>query len=164
MTTTEGALRLWTEIVRGLQAAGYSRVVPEYLKLSRVLAQVRMTELLQGQAEAGHWSELRRLAAEALESLNPLVEAARILAELPTEIRGIHEVAPAAESVEQPEVQGTAILLANETIVSDVPAKTLRRTKAVRKPSSSKPGMPAKTKSRKSAVSKPKARAKRRAH
>ena len=120
MTTTEGALRLWTEIVRGLQAAGYSKVVPEYLKLSRVLSQVRMTELLQGQAEAEHWGEIRKLAAEALESLNPLVEAAKILAELPSEIQGIHALAPSPASAEQPQVveaQGTATLLMNETII-----------------------------------------------
>src|SRR5215510_2469622 len=170
MTTTEGALRLWAEIVRGLQAAGYSKVVPEYLKLSRVLSQVRMTELLQGQPEAEHWSEIRKLAAEALESLNPLVEAAKILAELPSEIQGIHAVAPMAASEEQQEevaAQGTATLLLNETIITDVPAKPLRAsrpTKAVRKSPTSEPGMPAKKKPRKSTGLRPKAHARRRAH
>ena len=167
MTTTEGALRLWTEIVRGLQAAGYSKVVPEYLKLSRVLSQVRMTELLRGQPEAEHWSEIRKLAAEALESLNPLVEAAKILAELPSELQGIHAVAPVAASAEQQE--GTATLLMNEPIITDLPAKTIRKsqtaraTRAVRKSPASKPGVPAKKKTRKSTVSRAKARAKRRA-
>ncbi|HLJ27597.1 MAG TPA: hypothetical protein VKY85_12875 [Candidatus Angelobacter sp.] len=87
MTTTEGALRLWREIARGLQAAGYAKVVPEYLKLSRALSQTRMTELLQGAPEAQHWTELRKLALEALQSLDPLVEAARVLAQLPCELR-----------------------------------------------------------------------------
>lgn len=34
MTTTEGALQLWREIVRGLRAADYVQAVPEYLKLA----------------------------------------------------------------------------------------------------------------------------------
>src|SRR5579871_1006151 len=87
MNTMDGALRLWREIVRGLEAAGYASVVPEYLKLSGSLSHVRMTELLQGEPEAEHWMELRNLAMQALKNLDPLVEAARILAQLPTELR-----------------------------------------------------------------------------
>jgi hypothetical protein len=63
----EGALRLWREIVRGLQAAGYSAVVPEYLKLSKALSQSRMIELLKGVSEAEHWTQPRRLALESLD-------------------------------------------------------------------------------------------------
>jgi hypothetical protein len=95
MTTTEGALQLWREIVRGLRAADYVQSVPEYLKLSRVLSQVRVTELLQGKAEAEHWTELRKLAAEALQSLDTLAEAARVLAQIPSDIRESQPSVPA---------------------------------------------------------------------
>src|SRR5947207_3774370 len=98
MTITDGALRLWTEIARGLEAAGYSKVVPEYLKLSRALSQVRRTELIQGVPEAEHWKKIRNLAGEALLSLGPLVEAARILAELPSELQGVDAILPLTSS------------------------------------------------------------------
>ena len=151
MSTTEGALRLWTEIVRGLQAAGYAKAVPEYLKLSRVLSQIRMTELLHGQPEAEYWNEIRRLAAEAFNCLSPLVEAAKILAELPTQIQGLHAVPPAKSPVpaeasapaespaeEAPAEPPTEIApqeaaqLRDETIISDVPAKAVRKRRTLK--------------------------------
>ena len=100
LTTTDGALHLWRGIVRSLQMAGYAKVVPEYLKLSRLLSQTRMAELLKGQPDAEHWNELRALAGEALQCLGPLVDAAKILAELPAELRitmagSIAQIAPA---------------------------------------------------------------------
>jgi hypothetical protein len=58
-----------------------------------MLSQTKMTELVKGQHEAPQWAQLRELAREALESLGPLAEAARILAELPSELR-LGEVEP----------------------------------------------------------------------
>lgn len=87
LLTTEGAARLWEEIVRGLRQAGYDQVGPEYLKLSRVLTQARTSELLQGQtSDEAAWRKIRQAAAEAWDLLEPLVESARLLARLPTGI------------------------------------------------------------------------------
>ena len=175
MTTIEGALRLWSEIVHGLQATGYSTVVPQYLKLSRVLSQARMTELLQGQPEAGHWSEIRRLAAEALKSLDPLVEAARILVELPTELQVHPAVAPPTPQPEPAPLLEPAVplqtpaaedaeLLAEES--SSVKTFRKRRIsgvkKTARKSRTSVSGLPAKMKNKRAAVSRSTASAKRR--
>jgi hypothetical protein len=95
LPTSDGALRLWSEIVRGLRSAGYKQAVPEYLKLSRMLSQTRMTELVKGQPESAQWTQLRELAREALESLGPLAEAARILAEMPSVLQ-LSEAEPMA--------------------------------------------------------------------
>ena len=110
MSTVEGALRLWTEIVKGLRAAGYSQVVPEYLKLSRMLSQARLTELVTGQPEAPYWGELRMLGCEALESLGPLADAAKILAELPLELQlsAAATAEPEALAAEQGNVEAAA--------------------------------------------------------
>ncbi len=87
LLTTEGAARLWEEIVRGLRQAGYDQVGPEYLKLSRVLTEARTSELLQGQGSDGDaWRRIRQAASEASGLLEPLVESARLLARLPTSI------------------------------------------------------------------------------
>ena len=133
MSTTEGALRLWREIVNGLQAAGYDRVVPEYLKLSQALAQVKMTELLKGQPEAAHWAEIRRLAVEALRSLGPLVEAAKVLAELPSDIR-IDPAGKAAASSQPSRPEPLAVL----TAVEDPGHSSRARGKAASSTTSSK--------------------------
>ena len=149
----EGALRLWTEIARGLRAAGYDKVVPEYLRLSRMLAQTRMTEMLHGKREAEHWEQLRMLGTEALQSLGPLAEAARLLAELPTEMRavapggeGSGEGQPAAESetplitVEEEIVEAEAMMV-NEPAVQAKDRSTKKATPrktAAKKPSGKK--------------------------
>jgi hypothetical protein len=89
---TDGALQLWREIVRGLRAADYARAVPQYLKLSQTLRQLRTTELLGGHPEPAYCAEIRQLAREVLQSLGPLLEAARLLAELPLELHKVSSV------------------------------------------------------------------------
>lgn len=131
LSTTEGALRLWREIVRGLQAAGYANVVPEYLKLSRALSQVKMTELLQGVPEAEHWTELRQLALEALKSLDPLVEAARVLAQLPSEFQAAAPIPPVITS--QPllsDSQPSILAGEPEAPVSAKPTNAIRKRRS----------------------------------
>jgi hypothetical protein len=87
ITATEGALRLWSGIVRGLQQQGYEKAAPEYLRLSRLLANARRNELLRGVVgEAPHWIQIRKLAAEAARLLRPLLESAETLANLPISV------------------------------------------------------------------------------
>jgi len=87
MPATDGAVKLWTMIVGGLRQAGYANTVPEYLRLSRMLAQTRMTELVKGkQGNADQWNELRQLGSEAVRLLKPLLESAQILADLPAKL------------------------------------------------------------------------------
>ena len=86
LATLDGAIQLWRGIVGGFAAAGYSTVLPEYLRLSQMLSQTRMTGMLRGSPETQDWQELRRLGTEALLQITPLIEAARILAELPGEM------------------------------------------------------------------------------
>ncbi len=96
----QGAVQLWTQIVQALESANYTTILPEYLRLSRMLAQTHATELLLGRAEISHWERLRKLSGRSLEILMPLIEAARVLHELPTDIT---EVGQAAARQVQPE-------------------------------------------------------------
>ncbi len=146
MTTTEGALRLWREIVNGLQNAGYERVLPEYLKLSRVLSQAHLTELLQGRPEAPPWSEIRSLASQALRCLGPLIEAATILAELPS------EVAPSGPPAEPPAPQEQAVPRSPEP--TERPPQA-RRSRGAKKPDAAGTGAQAASGRRKAAGRKP---------
>lgn len=87
--TVEGAIQLWTGLAKGFEAAGYEKVVPEYLRLSRLLSQMRVLELIKGQGDPAQWTTLRGLARAVLLHLNPLVEAAKVLAELPLDIAAV---------------------------------------------------------------------------
>jgi len=168
MTITDGALRLWTEIARGLEAAGYSKVVPEYLKLSRALSQVRRTELLQGVPEAEHWKKIRNLAGEALLSLGPLVEAARILAELPSELQGLDAgellISPELSAIHPPDsiIEPEAPSSSAEAAPDVMPLKPARKRRQsspaiqAKKSSISQPRAHRTIKARKPAVSKSK--------
>ena len=168
MTITDGALRLWAEIARGLEAAGYSKVVPEYLKLSRALSQVRRTELLQCVPEAEHWKKIRNLAGEALLSLGPLVEAARILAELPSELQGLDAgellISPELSAIRPPDsiIEPEAPSSSAEATPDITPSKPARKRRKVspalqaKKSSTSQPRAHRAIKVRKPAVSKSK--------
>ena len=94
MSATEGALELWSSIVVALRQAGYAAAGPEYLRLSRVLTQQYSAHLLAGGASAARWGEIRRVGAEAVELLGPVVEAASLLARLPTEVSLAPEAKP----------------------------------------------------------------------
>ena len=78
------AAQLWTHILQGFEVAGYAKVLPEYQRLSSLLAQERLKEIVNQQAETADWQQLRELGKAALTQLTPLVESARILAELPS--------------------------------------------------------------------------------
>lgn len=77
------ALQVWTSVVAGLEAARYAEVGTEYAKLSALLAQQRTAQLLAGSAPGPEWVELSRTAQRALDLLEPLLGAARLLATLP---------------------------------------------------------------------------------
>jgi hypothetical protein len=79
------ALAIWTAVTSGLEAAHYAEVGAEYAKLSVLLAQQRTAQLLAGTPPGPEWTELARTAQHALDLLEPLLGAARLLATLPAE-------------------------------------------------------------------------------
>jgi hypothetical protein len=78
------ALEVWTSVVTGLENARYAEVGTEYAKLSALLAQQRTAALLAGETPAPEWAELTRTAQRALDLLEPLLGAARLLATMPS--------------------------------------------------------------------------------
>lgn len=78
------ALEVWTSVVSGLESARYAEVGTEYAKLSALLAQQRTAHLLAGGTPGPEWHELARTAQRALDLLEPLLGAARLLATLPS--------------------------------------------------------------------------------
>lgn len=92
LTTTQAALQLWSAIAQGLRQAGYKETGPEYLRLSKMLSRQHRAEILAGKTdEAAEWREIRDVAAEAVALLEPLTEAARLLADLGVGIAPIGE-------------------------------------------------------------------------
>ena len=77
------ALAIWTSVTDGLESAHYAEVGAEYAKLSVLLAQQRTAQLLAGARPNPEWAELARTAQRALDLLEPLLGAARLLATLP---------------------------------------------------------------------------------
>jgi hypothetical protein len=77
------ALEVWTSVVTGLENARYAEVGAEYAKLSALLAQQRTARLLAGEPLGPEWAELTRTAQRALDLLEPLLGAARLLATMP---------------------------------------------------------------------------------
>jgi hypothetical protein len=77
------ALEVWTSVVTGLEEARYAEVGAEYAKLSALLAQQRTARLLAGESPGPGWTELARTAQRALDLLEPLLGAARLLATMP---------------------------------------------------------------------------------
>ena len=77
------ALAIWTSVTAGLERAHYAEVGAEYAKLSVLLAQQRTAQLLAGTQPGPEWTELSRTAQRALDLLEPLLGAARLLATLP---------------------------------------------------------------------------------
>lgn len=76
-------VEVWTTVVSGLEAAHYADVGTEYAKLSALLVQQRTAQLLAGAPVGEDWAELSRLAQRALDLLDPLLGAARLLATMP---------------------------------------------------------------------------------
>jgi hypothetical protein len=96
------ALAIWTSVTAGLEAAHYPEVGAEYAKLSALLAQQRTAQLLAGGRPGPEWTELARTAQRALDLLEPLLGAARLLATLPVApapaTRPPRQVPPAART------------------------------------------------------------------
>ena len=93
----ESSLQVWSQLVASLQQSGFREAGPEYLKLSRLVADTRRFELLRAGSAADElaWEQLREVGAVAHALLAPLAEAARILAELPMQATVVAEVAKA---------------------------------------------------------------------
>jgi hypothetical protein len=77
------AVEVWTSVVSGLESARYAEVGNEYAKLSALLVQQRTAQVLAGAPVGQEWDELSRLAQCALDLLEPLLGAARLLATMP---------------------------------------------------------------------------------
>jgi hypothetical protein len=77
------ALAVWTSVTAGLEGARYAEVGAEYAKLSALLVQQRTAEQLAGIPPDPEWTELALTAQRALDLLEPLLGAARLLATLP---------------------------------------------------------------------------------
>ncbi|HEX6247466.1 MAG TPA: hypothetical protein VFZ64_06295 [Nocardioidaceae bacterium] len=80
------AIDLWRSVVLGLRGARYDEIGIAYTKLSTLLVQQRVAELVSGEADRGEWSDLRSTAEEALQLLEPVTTAARQLAALPSRV------------------------------------------------------------------------------
>jgi hypothetical protein len=79
-------LEVWSSVVAGLESARYDEVGAEYAKLSALLVQQRTAEVLAGTPLRPEWAELSRVAQQALDALEPLLGAARLLATLPAAV------------------------------------------------------------------------------
>jgi hypothetical protein len=77
------AVEVWSAVVAGLESARYAEVGAEYAKLSALLVQQRTAESLAGTPLSAEWAELSRTAQRALDLLEPLLGAARLLATMP---------------------------------------------------------------------------------
>ena len=78
------ALAIWRSVTAGLESAHYAEVGAEYAKLSALLVQQRTAQVLAGGRPGPEWAELTRTAQRALDLLEPLLGAARLLATAPT--------------------------------------------------------------------------------
>ncbi|TFV58328.1 UNVERIFIED_ORG: hypothetical protein E4P37_20190 [Bacillus sp. AZ43] len=79
------AVEVWSSVVTGLEAARYAEVGAEYAKLSALLVQQRTAQALAA-TPGPEWAELSALAQRALDLLEPLLGAARLLATLPATV------------------------------------------------------------------------------
>ncbi|MGY1804060.1 hypothetical protein ACI78T_12365 [Blastococcus sp. SYSU D00922] len=77
------ATEVWTSVVTGLESARYAEAGTEYAKLSALLVQQRTAQVLAGTPADERWAELSRAAQRALDLLEPLLGAARLLATMP---------------------------------------------------------------------------------
>jgi hypothetical protein len=77
------AIEVWTSVVSGLESARYAEVGAEYAKLSALLVQQRTVQALAATPPGPEWAELSALGQRALDLLEPLLGAARLLATMP---------------------------------------------------------------------------------
>jgi hypothetical protein len=77
------AVEVWTSVVSGLESAHYAEVGAEYAKLSALLVQQRTVQALAATPPGPEWAELSALGQRALDLLEPLLGAARLLATMP---------------------------------------------------------------------------------
>jgi hypothetical protein len=84
----ESSLQVWSQLLDSLRRSGFREAGPEYLKLSRFVADVRRHQMVSGgdSAQETVWNQLSEVGVEAHGLLAPLAEAARILAELPLRV------------------------------------------------------------------------------
>jgi hypothetical protein len=100
----EGVSAVWEQMILSLSKSGFQAAGPEYLRLSQLVLQSRRAALLGGAADAAQWDRLRQLGGQAMALMQPLMEAARILAELPMTL----SASPAEPTVSTPESSAPA--------------------------------------------------------
>ena len=139
----ESSLQVWSQLLESLRQSGFEHAGPEYLKLSQYIANSRKMKLLQGAGVEVEsvWSDLRNVGFEVQHLLLPMLEAARLLSELPDHII-IKEVAVQINDsieipIQPPEIPtGLTVALEEKAPVSDTlkknvnqPGKILSRLK-----------------------------------
>lgn len=86
----ESSIQLWSNLADSLRHGGFGQAGPEYLKLAQMVAQVRRMQLVRSMGEPrpddAEWAKLSVIASTVLTLLEPLREASRLLAELPTQL------------------------------------------------------------------------------
>lgn len=82
-TAPEGPLMVWAGVVQSLESAGLAEAGPEYLRLSQVVCAARSASAGTRRGGVDEWEPVRALGRRAVELLTPVVEAARLLSELP---------------------------------------------------------------------------------
>jgi hypothetical protein len=84
----ESSLQIWKQLLDSLRRSGFREAGPEYLKLSKLVAEVRRRQVVSGceEQEEPVWQKLSELGCEAHALLAPLTEAAHLLAELPLKV------------------------------------------------------------------------------
>lgn len=81
----EGVAAVWEQMMQSLSRSGFQHAGSEYLRLSQRVLQLRRAALISGSdSDAAKWDCVRQLGGQAVALLQPIMEAARILSELPS--------------------------------------------------------------------------------
>lgn len=145
----ESSIQLWSNLADSLKHGGFGQAGPEYLKLAQIVTQVRRMQLVRSVGEPrpddAEWAKLSSIAGVVLTLIEPLREASRLLAELPTQLdaRALLAADTSRETTSTPDQSESARQLESatqadmgETITSEPPrsATRSRRTTAKAKP------------------------------
>ena len=118
------ATEVWASVVSGLESARYAEVGTEYAKLSALLVQQRTLQVLAGGPADARWAELSSTAQHALDLLEPLLGAARLLATIPAG----PSTSSAGRRARTAAAPGTGRAPATPELARTQPAKTPSRT------------------------------------
>lgn len=137
----ESSIQLWSNLADSLKHGGFGQAGPEYLKLAQIVTQVRRMQLVRSAGEArpddAEWAKLSSIAGTVLTLLEPLREASRLLAELPTQLeaRSLFGADATLETVATPaQLEPTTTVEPGETSTSEPPRSAARSRRSAAKP------------------------------